>query len=133
MTGNDVLLSSQSPFWTTEKYLHMACLISTMTQSCVRLFSVSHFAPTDDWYPSSEGFINYSLTDYSFYDNCIELRVSSFSQHLLISSRLEHIQTLSLECSTDSINQLQELINFLSVTCLKFTRSVQCTIYHTSK
>lgn len=74
MTGDDVLIPFQNPFWTIEKHWHMACLIQTMTQTCARLFSIPHFSPSDDWYPSSEGFINYSLSPYSFNDDCTELR-----------------------------------------------------------
>jgi hypothetical protein len=122
MTGDDVLTHFQNPFWTIEKHWRMACLISSTTQSCARLFSIPHFAPTDDWYPPNDGFFNYSLTPYSFDENCTELRVCHFSSQVLISSPFKRIHTLSLECTTvtDDIEQLQQIVNLLSVNHLKF-------------
>jgi len=122
MTGDDVLTHFQNPFWTIEKRWHFACLISSTTESCARLFSLPRFAPTDQWYPPCESFLNYSLTPYSFDDHCTELRVSHFPSQVLISSPFKRIHTLSLECSTvtDDIKQLQKIVNLLSVNHLKF-------------
>jgi hypothetical protein len=124
MTGDEVLLPFQNPFLTTEKHWDMACLISSVTQSCVRLFSVPHFSPKDEWYPPGEGFFNYSLTPYSFNDHCTELRVSNVPSPALIPSPFKHIQTLSIECTTDEIAQLHQIVNLSSVNHLKFGRSV---------
>jgi hypothetical protein len=130
MTGDDVLTPFQNSFWTIEKRWLMACLISSTTQSCARLFFVPHFAPIEAWYPPSEGFFNYSLTPYSFDENCTDLRVSSTSSDALIPSSFKHVHTLSLEYNTDNIKQLQAIVNLLSVNHLKFRYSGQCTVFN---
>ncbi|CAF3366505.1 unnamed protein product [Rotaria sp. Silwood1] len=127
MTGDDVLIPFQNSFWTNEKHWHMACLISTSTQSCARLFSVPHFSPTDAWYPSGEGFINYSITPYSFDDKCTQLRVWDCPSPVLVSSPFKHVQTLSLECNIDNIDQLTKFMNLLSVHHLILRSSIQST------
>ncbi|CAF3729142.1 unnamed protein product [Rotaria sp. Silwood1] len=119
MTGDNVLIPFQDSFWTIEKRWHMACLISTTTSSCARLFSVPHFSSTDVWYPPGEGFFNYSLTPYSFNENCTELRLIDFPSENLIPTPFKHIRTLWLESSIDTIDQLQKFINLLSVNHLK--------------
>jgi len=129
MTGDDVLIPFQNSFWKIEKHWHMACLISTTTQTCARLFSVPHFSPIDDWYPPSEGFVNYSLTPCSFDDNCRELRVSYIPSQVLGPLPFKHIQTLSLEYSTDNIDQLQKFIDLLSIKHLQFRCSIQYTAF----
>jgi hypothetical protein len=130
LTGDDVLTPFQNPFWTIEKRWFMACLISSNTQSCARLFSIPHFASTEAWYPPSDGFFNYSLTPYSFDENCTDLRVSSIASDALISSPFKHIYTLSLEYNIDNIEQLQAIVNLLSVNHLKFRFSVPCTVFN---
>ncbi|CAF3169415.1 unnamed protein product [Rotaria sp. Silwood2] len=128
MTGDDVLIPFQSSFWTNEKHWHMACLISTSTQSCARLFSVPHFAPTDAWYPPGEGFIYYSISSYSFDDNCTQLQVWNCPSPVLISSPFKYVQTLSLVCNIDHIDQLTKFINLLSVHHLILKPSVQSSL-----
>jgi hypothetical protein len=123
MTGDDVLKPFQNNFWTTEKHCHMACMISTTSMSCVRLFSVPHFSQKSDWYPPGEAFLNYSLTPYSFNDDCTELRV--YSSEIVIPSPFKHIQTLSLENAINNIDQLQKGVNLLSANHLKLGPSIQ--------
>ena len=130
ITGDDVLTPFQSPFWTIEKHWSMACLISTVNQSCVRLFSVPHFALIDDWYPPSEGFFNYSLTPYSFNECCKELKVSYIPSPPRISSPFKHIHTLSLQTDVNDITKLHAILNLLSVNHLKLEYSVRCTAFH---
>ncbi len=130
LTGDDVLTPFQNPFWTIEKRWFMACLISSNTQSCARLFSIPHFASSEAWYPPSDGFFNYSLTPYSFDETCTDLRVSSIASDALISSPFKHIHTLSLEYNIDNIEQLQTIVNLLSVNHLKFRFSVPCIVFN---
>jgi hypothetical protein len=130
MTGDDVLIPFQNRFWTTEKHWHMACFISTVTQSCARLFSVPHFSPSDNWYPAGEGFFNYSVTGYSFDEGRKDLQIFQFPSEISIPSPFKHIQTLSLECTADNIDQLQKVVNLLPVNHLKFGSSVECTWFH---
>ncbi|CAF3635580.1 unnamed protein product, partial [Rotaria sordida] len=125
MTGDDVLIPFQNSFWTNEKHWHMACLISTSTQSCARLFSVPYFSPTDQLYPLGEGFINYSITSYSFDGNCTQLRIWDCPSPVLVSSPFKHVQTLSLECNIDNVDQLTKFINLLSVHHLTLRSSIQ--------
>ncbi|CAF4153283.1 unnamed protein product [Rotaria sp. Silwood2] len=126
MTADGVLSHFQNSFWTIDKHWQMACLISTMTQTCVQLFSVPQFSPTDSWYPPEEGFINHSLNHYLFHEDCTHLRVSHFPSEILAPLFFKHIRILSLECTTDNIDQIQKIVDLFSVKHLKFGSSVRC-------
>ncbi|CAF3260561.1 unnamed protein product [Rotaria sp. Silwood2] len=125
MTGDDVLIPFQDSFWTIEKRWHMACLISTKDSSCARLFSVPHFSLANVWYSPGDGFFNYSLTPYSFNENCTELRLIDFPSEDLIPTPLKYIRTLWLESSLDTMDQLQKFINLLPVNHLKIGECVR--------
>ncbi|CAF2992071.1 unnamed protein product [Rotaria socialis] len=125
LTGDDVLTPFQNPFWTNEKHFQMACLISSETQSCAKLFSVPHFAPSDAWYPPIDNFINYSITPCAFDGNCKKLRVHNLPAPVLILSPYKHIRTLSVECNIDNIDQLMQIISLSSIRHLIFPSVIQ--------
>ncbi|CAF1223877.1 unnamed protein product [Rotaria magnacalcarata] len=125
LTGDDVLTPFQNTFWTNEKHCQMACLISSAAQSCAKLFSVPHFAPSDAWYPPNEYFINYSITPCAFDDNYKELRVYDLPSPVLILSPYKHIRTLSVECSIDNIDQLIQIISLSSIRHLTLASAIQ--------
>lgn len=52
--------------------------------------------------------------------------MSYLPSEVLISSPFNHIETLSLECTTDSINQLEKIVNLSSIKHLKLL-TAKCT------
>ena len=130
LSADHVLASFHSHFWTNEKNWRMACLISTVTQSCVKLFSMPYFASTDEWYPLGEGFTYHSLTPSSFYESCKELKIAHFLDPPIVSSPLERVETLSFHFPTAEINQLQKVVNLLSVKHLVFTTIVRSLAFN---
>ena len=125
LSADHVLASFHDQFWTNEKNWHMACLVSTMTDSCARLFSIPDGTPTEEWYPLGEGFTYHSLTPSSLYENFQELKIAYFPQSSLISSPLEQVQTLSLNCQTSEMDELEKIVNLRSVKHIKFATLVR--------
>ncbi|CAF1417343.1 unnamed protein product [Adineta steineri] len=136
MTADEVLTPFQTPFWTKEKHWQMGCFMSTSIQSCARLFSVPHFAPFEDWYPLNQGFSNHLLNDvrllnpYPFDDNCKHLKIYHLPTPVAVSIPFKNIQTLSIQCTADNIDQLHSILNLLSIHHLIIDYLKGCLVFH---
>ncbi|CAF0881085.1 unnamed protein product [Adineta ricciae] len=120
MSGDEVLNLFQNSFWINEKHCEMGCLISSSSQSCVRIFSLPSFSPRHHWFPSLNlGFYEYSLSSFPFDQHYKELNIFDCSQHNSISSCFPQIETLILQGSTPQIDALQSIMNLFSVKHLK--------------
>ena len=125
LSGNDVLLPFQNPFWTIEKQLQFVCNISTVTNGCVQLFTVPYFNPQEIAYPSSQGFFYYSIHSYPIEQNCTGLSISSYpimNSNTFIFSK---VKVLSLDVSFDQIEQISSILHLSTVSHLKLSKSIR--------
>ena len=126
LSANDVLLPFQHSFWINEKHCQFACLISTMTNTCVQLFTIPHFSPVQCWYPAGEGFVHQSLVPFVFEEHCTTLKVSHFPSPVALPSPLTRVRTLALQCSLQSVEQLDNILQLAAVRQLDLAKNIEC-------
>jgi len=126
LTKDAILQTFQTPFWLLEKHCRVACMISTVTDTCVRLFSIPPCQPVNDWYPPSEGFAIHSSVSYQFNDYINEISISHFPVENDINSliKLKSVRTLTVYCPIHRVEQLEQIMNLTSIQHLIVNRLI---------